>query len=125
MTWLSELFGIFQQLDYAFEQAPGASTVDAAMIKTQRELGFGPGNKLVFLLIPGRDFFPNSKPKQQCLIGQRNRCAPFHSKSSEVRNGRETARLHVRRNSPLSRKFHELLVFCRKVGKRGFVCAAN
>jgi hypothetical protein len=50
--WLSEFFRIFQQLDHPFEQTAGAAAIDAAMIKTQRDLGFGPGKKLLLLFIP-------------------------------------------------------------------------
>ena len=95
------------------------------MIKTQRDLGFGPGNEFLFLFIPGRNFLPHSKTEQQCLVRQGNRRAPFHSKRAKVGYGRDTARLHIRRNPPLSRELDEFLVFRRKVGERSFICAPD
>ena len=41
----SELRGIFQQLDHAFEQTPRAAAIQAAMIEAQGDLGFGHGNE--------------------------------------------------------------------------------
>src|SRR6266700_2309913 len=78
---------IFQQFDYAFEQAPGAAAVDAAMVEAQCDLRLGLWNKLLFIFIPRRNLFPGAEAEQQRLVGQGNRCAPFHSERSEIRNG--------------------------------------
>src|SRR6266487_2791159 len=120
-----QFFWIFQQFDYTFEQAPGAAAVDAAMVEAQCDLRLSLWNKLLFIFIPRRNFFPSAEAEQECLIGQRNRRAPFHSERSEIRNGGDTAGLHVGRNPPLSRTIDKFLVFRRKIGKRCFVGGTN
>ena len=95
------------------------------MIEAQCDLGLGPGNKFFFLFIPERGFFSGPQAKQQCLVRQRDWRAPFHSKSPKVRNGRNAAGLHVRRDASLSAEIDELLVFRREIGKRSFVGRPN
>src|SRR5207249_1151579 len=79
-----QFFRIFQQLDYAFEQAPGAAAINAAMIEAQCNLCFGLWNKFFFSFVPRGDLFPDAEAEQQCLIGQGNRGAPFHSERSKI-----------------------------------------
>src|SRR5204863_2585739 len=111
---------MLQQFDYALEQTAGATAVNAAMIEAQCDLRFGFWNKFFFGFVPRGDFFSGSESEQQSLIGQRNWRAPFHSEGPEIRDSGDAAGLHVWRNSTLSRKLDELLVFCRKIGKRRF-----
>src|SRR6266498_1365270 len=80
----SEFLRIFQQLDYALEQTRCASAVDAAMIEAQRDLRFSFGNEFLFRLVPRRGFFPGTESKEQSLIGQGNRRAPFNPERSEI-----------------------------------------
>src|SRR5437762_2359381 len=97
-----QFFRVFQQLDHAFEQTAGAAAIDAAMIEAQCNLRFSLWSKFLFRFIPRGNFFPSAEAKEQCLIWQRDRRAPFHSERSEIRNGCYAASLHVRRNPPLS-----------------------
>src|SRR5436305_12413118 len=109
----SKFLRIFQQLDHAFEKTRCAAAVDTAVIEAERNLGFSLRNEFLLRFVPGRDFFPGAETEEQCLIGQGNRRAPFDTKRSEIRNCGDAAGLHVRRNTPLSRKIDKFLIFRR------------
>jgi hypothetical protein len=65
----SELFRLFQEFDNAFEQTSRATTVETAMIETQRNLRFRYRKEFLFCFIPAWNFFANAETEQDRLIG--------------------------------------------------------
>ena len=58
-----KLRGVVEQFCDVFEQSSGTAAIKAAMIETQRHLCFGSRQKLVFPIVPCRDFLAGTKPE--------------------------------------------------------------
>src|ERR1017187_6634679 len=91
------------------EQTPGAAAIQAAVIEAQRQLRCRHWNEFFLRFIPARNFLADTEPEQHGLIGQWNRRPPFNSERSEIRDCRDAAGLHVRRNTAFARKIDKFL----------------
>jgi hypothetical protein len=63
-----KLLGRSEQFDYALEQAPAATTIQAAVIEAQRELCFSSRDKFVPRFVPDWLFLPGAETEEKCLI---------------------------------------------------------
>src|SRR5690349_9366208 len=95
------------------------------MIEAQGDFRLRFRDELMVRFVPRWNFFSRAEAKQQRLIGQRNRRAPFYSECSEIRNRSDAAGLHIGGNAPLSRQLDQFFILRLEIGQRSFVRAAD